>query len=205
MKVLNIFYLQNILGAYFPNPQDLGNFMGQVQIYTGLTTIVVMFIGSYILRKCSWKVAALVTPLIILVTGALFFLFIIFGTYFESHFGLITVSTALLAVLFGAFQNIFSKATKYSLFDATKEISYIPLDEELKSKGKAAADVIGGRLGKSGGAIIQWGLLSLIPGATLISLAPELFTIFLLAAFWWILSARNLSIEFEKKHKVIKN
>jgi len=193
------------LGAYFPNPQDLGNFMGQVQIYTGLTTIVVMFIGSYILRKCSWKVAALVTPLIILVTGALFFLFIIFGTYFESHFGLITVSTALLAVLFGAFQNIFSKATKYSLFDATKEISYIPLDEELKSKGKAAADVIGGRLGKSGGAIIQWGLLSLIPGATLISLAPELFTIFLLAAFWWILSARNLSIEFEKKRKVIKN
>ncbi len=191
------------LGVYFHNSQDLGSFMGQVQIYTGFTTIIVMFVGSYILRKFSWKFAALVTPIIIFITGVLFFLFVIFETYFEHHFGLITVSFALLAVLFGAFQNIFSKATKYSLFDATKEISYIPLDEELKSKGKAAADVIGGRLGKSGGAIIQWSLLSLMPGATLISLAPELLIIFLLAVLWWILSARNLSIEFEKKRRAI--
>ena len=189
------------LGTYFTDPQDLGGFMGQVQIYTGLTTTVIMFIGSYILRKFSWKFAAFATPIMILVTGLLFFSFIIFDKFFENQFSFVLVSAAFFAVIFGAVQNVLSKATKYSLFDATKEMSYIPLDEELKSKGKAAADVIGGRFGKSGGAFIQWTLLSIMSGATLISLAPALFGVFVIIMIWWIISVGKLSVEFENKRK----
>jgi ATP/ADP translocase len=61
----------------------------------------------------------------------------------------------MLAVLIGAAQNILSKAAKYSLFDPCKESAFIPLDAESRTKGKAAVEVIGAPLGKSGGSFLQ--------------------------------------------------
>jgi AAA family ATP:ADP antiporter len=89
--------------------------------------------------------------MMILVTGGLFSTFVVFKDSLE---GMLPFSVLWGAVILGATQNVLSKATKYALFDPTKEMSYIPLDQEAKIKGKAAIDVVGARLGKSGGGLM---------------------------------------------------
>ena len=54
-----------------------------------------------------------------------------------------------------------SQASKYAIFDPTKEMTYIPISPDKKTAGKAAIDVLGARLGKSGGALVQQWLVIL--------------------------------------------
>lgn len=178
------------------NKQDYARFMANLQTYTGIASMVAMLFGSYILSKFSWRISALVTPIAILITGAIFFSFSIYQFQITKMAPFLTVAPIVIAVFIGLLQNILGKSAKYAFFDATKEMAYIPLSEELKSKGKAAAEVIGGRLGKSGGALIQQFLLLIIPGSSLINLSSILFTIFLVIMLCWILAANLLANEF---------
>merc|ERR1711981_484314 len=101
----------------------------------------------------------MITPIMLLVTSLIFFSSILFKDMLLGITPMLYTTPLMTAVIVGAAQNILTKASKYSLFDSTKEMAYIPLDDNLKIKGKAAVDVIGGRFGKSGGSIIQQLLL----------------------------------------------
>ncbi|MDR0555704.1 MAG: NTP/NDP exchange transporter [Holosporaceae bacterium] len=183
----------------YPTDAAFRGFMGQLQVWTGLATIGFMIIGTNILRRCSWFTSAMATPMMILVTGIIFFGCIVFKDHLEQL--VFTAGTNILVVVtsVGLLQNVLSKSVKYSLFDSTKEMSYIPLDEELKSKGKAAVDVIGGRAGKSGGALIQFLLLNCIfVGSTLVEMAPIISLIFMLFLALWFFAVSSLNREFLK-------
>lgn len=198
-------------GAVYVEKQDYARFMANLQTFTGIVSMIAMLSGSYLLTIISWKFAAYITPIIILATGTIFYIFSIYQVEIIKLFGM-NFSPVIIAVFIGLLQNVMGKATKYAFFDSTKEIAYIPLDEALKSKGKAAADVIGGRMGKSGGALIQQFLLTIAlsfnstlvnvkPGEALISLSPILFIIFILVMTVWLFSVNLLSKEFENKKK----
>lgn len=184
----------------YPTTEEYQQFMGYFQTVQGIGAIICMIIGSNILRKVSWKTAAMFTPLMILFTGLGFFGFILFdkaaALYLAAFF---SGGPLALAVSMGTWQQVIAKGTKYSLFDATKEMAYIPLDDELKSKGKAAVDVVGGRLGKSGGAAIQSSFFFLFPLLTFTDAIPYFAVIFFVIVLLWLYSISKLSVEYNNR------
>ena len=61
-----------------------------------------------------------------------FFALVLFSAPLEPSLALMGLTPLYAAVLVGAAQNIFSKSSKYSLFDPCKEMAYIPLENETK-------------------------------------------------------------------------
>ncbi|CAL9914856.1 ADP,ATP carrier protein 1 [Candidatus Liberibacter solanacearum] len=181
----------------YPSQNDYAQFMGQFIQWTGIVTILFMILGSNILKSVSWFTSAIITPLMILITGGGFFVFVIFeNALLPLTEDIMKLTPLVLAVFLGALQNILSKATKYTMFDSTKEMAFIPLDDEFKIKGKAVVDVIGGRLAKSGGAVIQSFIFMFVPMATFSNIIPFLTGIFLFLMFIWMYVVIQLNKEY---------
>ncbi len=182
------------IGKAFPNHTDYSFFMGNLSEITGIVTcLMILFVSGNIMRRYGWTVAAILTPVILGLTAFAFF----GGLFAKEHLtGLALMfgtSPLILVVIFGLIQNVMSKATKYSLFDPTKEMSYIPLDQEQKVKGKAAIDVVGARLGKSGGSIVQQFLIATCGFAGMLPYAAVMVGVTIVA---WIFAAKALGRRF---------
>lgn len=190
----------------YPTEVEYNTVMGGLSTVTGGIAVILMLIGSNLLRSFSWRTCALITPLV-LISGVLVFFGVIYYNNSLLPEGLkivdaikqeiISKESIIFVVGLGLFVNAFGKAVKYSLFDPTKEMAYIPLDSELKVKGKAAVDVIGGRGGKSAGSYIQMGLLTLFSGSALYQLVPIIAPISIGIVLLWILSVFGLNKKFK--------
>ncbi len=183
------------LGLFYAGDKGgFNGFMGQYSTVTGILTILFgLFIGSNILRRVSWFSAAVITPLVITIGGGLFFLFIFAEEIVSFILKSMTMDAIVAATFLGAGIVILSKAVKYILFDATKEMAYIPLNDELKTKGKAAVDVIGGRAGKAGGAFVQNVLLIAFATKDVVLIAPYAFVVFGIICVLWLFAVKMLS------------
>ena len=186
--------LRSLLGS---NRSDYGAYMANVMAYTGvLSTLFSLFICGHVVRKFGWTVSAYVTPVVLLISAILFFIFYLGKSsqaiiYFSASLG---TSPLFITAFLGSFQNIFSRASKFTFFDVTKEMAFIPLSSESKLKGKAAIDGIGSRLGKSGGSLIHQGLL-LSFGSVAIS-APYIGFFIILVFFGWLYAVKSLGEKF---------
>ena len=183
------------LKLQYPNANDYSTFMGYFSTFTGAVTVLMMlFVGGNVIRRFGWGTAAQITPVVLLITGAIFFALVLFRDNLGGVIAALGTTPLMLAVVVGMVQNIMSKSAKYSLFDPTKEMAYIPLDQEQKVKGKAAIDVVGARLGKSGGSLIQQGLLVVF--GTIGAMTPYLAVVLGVIVFAWIIAAKALNKQF---------
>jgi len=180
-----------------PQPNEFNGYMGRVTMWVGIAATMIAIASSVLIRKFSWTVNALIPPALLLITGVGFFSFLILkdstlGMAIASSFG----STPLvIGVLFGSFQQCISRASKYTIFDATKELAFIPLSRESKLKGKAAIDGVGSRLGKSGSALIYQALLMFF--GTVSATVPYVGLILLIVIAAWMAAVYFLGKQFQ--------
>jgi AAA family ATP:ADP antiporter len=197
------------LQEVFPQNEDYLSFVGSYLRMTGFFTIGFVLIGSNIVRKLGWYPAAMMTPIMLFSSGMLFFITSNFEIPISASICIyLVMDQGMLAVMLGAWQNILSKSTKYTLFDSTKEMAYVPLDDDLKTRGKAAVDTIGIKMGKSASAAIQQAIFTIFPHATYHSISMYLMWVFALVCLIWIAAVRELSKAYAQmlsKHEPSKH
>ncbi|MBN8827287.1 MAG: NTP/NDP exchange transporter [Sphingobacteriia bacterium] len=194
---------------YAGDKNGYNSFMGNYSTFVGIFTILfILGIGNNVLRALSWFGAAVITPLMTLLGGSVFFMFILGRDGMMEMISSMKFTPIAAAAFLGAAIIMLSKAIKYSLFDPTKEMAYIPLDEELKSKGKAAVDVLGGRIGKAGGAFVQQAMFIALATKDVIAIAPYTFGIFAIVCVMWLVAVKALSkrvnLAMKKKNDELK-
>ena len=202
---------KGILRKSYPNKADYMSFMANFSQQVGMIALLLQLSASTIIDKLGWKWSASLTPLTMAILAIPFFISVIFiDNNHNSATG--SVSTLAMALLIGTWQNVANKVTKYSLFDPCKEMAYIPLGPEAKTKGKAAVEVLGARLGRSMGSATQQVLVSapFIGNGSILNCAPYIGFAYMLTVGYWLKAVKILgelftsSTEYRAKQKKLK-
>ena len=184
------------LRELYPNPVDYNVYTNNLTSIMGIISTAASLVMIGIIRKLGWTKTAIITPIVLFLTTTAFFGCLLGDTALTGIIALLGTTPLALAVFLGSLQNCFTKAAKYSLFDTTKEMAFIPLQPEHKLKGKAAIDGIGSRLGKSGGSVVHQGLLFML--GSLGTSTPYVAAILLAVIVVWIVAVRTLGKEFQE-------
>ncbi len=182
----------DVLKQKFPDPRDYCDFMGRLSVWNGiLTAISALVITPYLLKRCRWVVASLVTPICLLVTEGAFF----FAIWHPSLSQQLEVLVFLGAIFFCVV-----RAAKYTLFDTSKEISFVLLPPLEKMQGKLVVDGMCARLGRGSGSFLTLALIQI--SGSVLATAPLAGGIALFIAFSCVLATSHLGALVEKKSAI---
>ncbi|CAD7698815.1 unnamed protein product [Ostreobium quekettii] len=173
------------LSVVFPDPIQYQTALADVSVWTGAATIVTMLTGKFVFQYLGWGTAALATPVVLLLAGGVFF-----GSSLLSVAGGASLAVAKFGAMAGNLTQVSCKAAKYSLFDPAKEMVYIEMDKDEKRRGKAAVDLVGSQVGKSGASWLSQGLLVCF-GSVAASM-PAIATLFTGTLMMWVVAVVRL-------------
>lgn len=180
----------------YQSQSDYNVYMNQVStIIAIIATLSALFVSGNAIRKFGWTFTAMMTPAILMLSSIAFFSFFFLKEFVpDASMFLLGFSPLIMVVFAGSAQNVMCRSAKYSLFDATKEMAFVPLSSECKLKGKAAIDGVCSRLGKTGGSLIHQALLLSLASFTYSApyVAALLFAIITL----WMVAVRVMGVQF---------
>ncbi len=190
LNVVEVFW-KGKLGKISHSVEEYVQNMGRIQALQGWISIGFILAGMLILEKFSWKFSSLIVPIFLFCLGSLFFILIF--KYQDMN-----------KILFwGLAHTIAGKCLKYAFFDPSKELVYISLDKDSKTKGKAAVDILGGRFGKSGLGIVESIVFFMFPTKNFDNTTIFFFTVFLIITILWIqaIIALDKKLNWQEKKK----
>lgn len=181
------------------DPTISAEIYGAQNTYSGIVTLILTFFLSAPIMRKGWKFAASFTPVVALICTVIFFAFLYYQAELSSITNLLHITPILFAVIVGLANVVFIKSAKYILFDPTKELAFLPLDEEAKVRGKAAVDGVGSRLGKSlGSFILTMVFLPMLGGGHIENVRGYVFILLLLILVGWIIAVRKLGTKLHE-------
>ena len=190
----------------YPAAADFNHYINKIASVTGVfATISALFLSGNVIRAYGWTATALITPAIWLLTGIGFFgSLLVVGhasTLADWLYAFFHLPLTQIALLFGSAQICLGRAAKYTVFDESKEIAFIPLSKDEQRKAKAVVDGLSSRLGKSGGSLMIQGLLLLSGG--LVSALPYIAAISLVMICGWIWAVLGLGKQIRPHMEVV--
>ncbi len=199
INLVQITWKANLKSLYFTKDAYLSFMSFYDLILNVISFFIVFFISGSLIRKLGWKFCSLVPPLVIGITGILFFFMSKYQGALIPFSNFLGIKPLVMVVYFGAFQAVASKVSKYSFFDITKEIVYIPLGQEGKVKGKAAVDTIGSRFGKSSSSFVHLLALWFATSSEVLSITIILIPCLIIVVIGWIYAVKFLDKNLKKK------
>lgn len=193
----------DILKTRFPDACAYCNYMGSLSLWSGVLTVIsALLVTPYILRNCNWVVAALATPLCLLITEGSFFIFLRGNPLNGTWFGWTESEWVWILVVLGSLQYCLCRAVKYTLFDSSKELAFVLMPPLQKMKGKLVIDGICARLGRGGASALSICLIGICGGVLASSLAAGVIAIGMTVS--WALTTCKLGRLLDKEPIILE-
>lgn len=183
------------LKSFFKEPGEMLAHMNKVSMGIGAISTLGALSFSFLISRMGWTFTALLTPLTMIGFAVFFFIFLFFGNYLPST--LWGLTPLACTVYLGSMQNCLSKAGKYSIFDASKELAFLNVNNEIRLKGKAAIDGLATGIGKSGSSLCYQ--LLLITLGSISSCTPYIAALLTFVFVSWFYSIGNIGKAFKEE------
>jgi AAA family ATP:ADP antiporter len=180
--------LNNLAAAVTSTPEAAKQFFSIMQskmfVAIGYASVISALLSGVITKRIGWTFAALVTPVTLAVGTLLFYGLDIGSSYFNNlfHGG----NILYVAMIIGLVILVFLKATKYTLFDNTKEMLLVALHPAIKNQSKVA-DTVAGRLGKPAAGVIFTVAAIVTNNISNLNVRIFMFMIIMIITIFWII------------------
>ena len=179
--------VRNIILNHYGTEQEVFRFWGNFFFGKGLLVISANIISKALLKRVGWFYVAITTPIISIISIHLILSIPSFQIDPRAMADAQNVLWGLAILLQLNF------AVKYAFFDPTKEMAYIPLNDEQRTYGKTVADGMGSRIGNISSGMVQSIAIMAAAGNDFTQIAPILLGICSMISLGWIWAMTGLS------------